>query len=220
MALCVMVLATSLAGCGRYARRSSAPATTEPANVSVGADLDLSNITTTTTSTPTEPGQTTPSTQAVVPNPNPVTTENDGFELTLQVDGGTTHKADQPFTMRFMVKNISGKDRRWDPNQKTYFIMQTGEEGGGSWRDSDCAPGKPSGQPAKVIKNGETLTFTARYPGPADRLDNSDACRRAPRGYGLIAGFVWCPDDALVNGVCDSAASRTVPSGTIGVWLT
>lgn len=221
-AVVVAVIAVvALAACGRYTRRGSAPPGTTPEHVSVGADLDLADITTTTTPPTTAAGGGPRPTADSKPaqSPNPVTVTADGFELTLAVDGGTVHKADQPFTMSLVVRNVSGSDRHYDPNQRTYFVMQSGD-GGGSWRDSDCAPGKASGEQARVIGAGEAITFTARYPGPADRLDNSDACRRPPRGYALLAGFVWCPPEALFGGVCDPSASRTVTSGSIGITLT
>lgn len=215
----VLLLAPVLEGCGRYTRRGSAPPTTS-GGVSVGADLDLSKITTTTAPTTTAaPGQPTTTRRPAAQSPNPVTTTVDGFEMTLHVAGGTTHRAGEPFNMSLTVKNVSGQDRHYDPNQRTYFVMQTGD-GSGSWRDSDCAPGEASGQEAKPIDAGETVTFEARYPGPADRLDNGDACRRPPGRYVLVAGMVWCTDDAIFGGTCDPSASHTTASGTIAVELT
>ena len=215
-----LVLVFAVGGCGRFARRSATP-TTEPEHVSVGADLDLSGLSPTTTA-PTA-GKTPDSTAAPQgeppQSPNPVSVTTDGFTLVLEVGGGTVHKADQPFDLSLRITNVSGSDRYYETNQRTYFVMEA-VEASGSWRDSDCAPGKASGQPASVIKAGQTITFTARYPGPPDRLDNSDACRRAPNTYVLVGGFVWCPDDAIFGDKCDPSASHTLSTESIVVRLT
>ena len=216
VAVLLAVAALSLSGCGRFARKGATVPESE--HVSVGADLDLSDIT--TTSAPeASPDPAAPASVQPAARANPVTITADGFTVTLGVDGGTIHKADQPFSMTLQVENVSGQDRHYDPNQRTYFVMQS-VDGDGSWRDSDCGPGKGSGEQAKLIRAGETVTITARYPGPADRLDNSEACRRLPSTYALVAGFVWCPDDALFGGICDPSASRTITSGTVALDLT
>lgn len=218
-----LVLLLGLAGCGRFTRRSSAPpTTTAPEHVSVGADLDLSGISPTSTAPAPAPGPTETTAHTVATPPqsrNPVSVTVDGFELVLEVAGGTVHKADQPFGLTLRVTNVSGADRRYETNQRTYFLMEA-TEGSGSWRDSDCSAPKPSGEPASTINAGETITFSARYPGPADRLDNSNACRRAPNTYALVGGFVWCPDDAIFGDQCDPSASHTLTSGSIVVRLT
>lgn len=207
------------AGCGRFARSGSTPETTAAENVAVGGGVDLSKVTTTVAA----PGATAPPTTArttgttVAAGRTKVAAERDGFRLTLSVDGAE-HNADDAFTMKLEVTNISAEDRLYDPNQRTYFVMQSAR-GSGSWRDSDCAAPKGSGEDAQPIAKGQTITFTARYPGPADRLDNSDSCRRPPNGYVLSAGFVWCPPESIFGGKCDPSASTTLTSEPLGITL-
>ncbi|MGI8793953.1 MAG: hypothetical protein ACR2H3_12410, partial [Acidimicrobiales bacterium] len=222
LGLVALLLTVGLAGCGRYVRSGSQPEPTDPPqDVSVGSGIDLRNVTTTTAPAPAKVTTTAPRTQSTAAQPttpNPVTVEGDGFRIKLEVDGGTRHKADQPFTMRMVITNVSGEARQYDPNQRTFFVMETGD-GSASWRDSDCKTPPPGGQEAKTLPAGESLTIEARYPGPAERLDNSDSCRRPPAGYSLSGGLVWCPKGTIFGGQCDPSGSRTAAAGVIGISL-
>lgn len=218
----LLTLALAMPACGGFVKSGSKPdPTTSAPPEQVGAGVDLDALAPSSTAVP-------PSSTAPTRSPAPTTAEGPlsenpvrrddpaGFRLTLAVDGDLRFNADESFTMRLEVTNMSRQPRRYDPNQKNYFVM----EGAGRWRDSDCGPLAKEREPAKTLAPGDTAVFTARYPGPSDRLDGGDACRRPEGDYVLGAGFNWCPDDSVdVNGVCDAAATETAKSSGIRIRL-
>ena len=216
-----------LPGCGRFVRSGSEPepeAAPENENEKVGEGLEAQISP--STSAPSEPAPTSApgsgqsaTTAAPPPVANPAVRDDPaGFRLTLTVDGDLDYEAGiESFGMKLEVRNISKSPKRYDPNQQGYFVLS----GAGRWRDTDCGPRKAGGEPPVTLAPGQSVTVTARYPGPEDRLDKGDSCRRPPGSYVVGAGFVWCPDSAVVSeeGPCDPGETETLRSAAVPITL-
>jgi hypothetical protein len=223
--LVVVLLLTLLPGCGRFVRSGSEPEPeAAPENERVGEGLEAQITTTSppvTESTAANPQASQGGGAATTAPPRPTTAVRDdpsGFRLTLSIDGDGEYEAgSEAFTMKLEVRNTTREPKRYDPNQQSYFVMT----GPGRWRDTDCGPRKPGGERPATLGPGQTVTFTARYPGPTDRLDKGDSCRRPAGEYFLGGGFEACPDPAIVSeeGPCDPSAAQTIRSAGVQVTL-
>lgn len=220
----VVLLIALLPGCGRFVRSGSEPEPqAPPQDQMVGDGLEARITTTTTPSVMPAPGDgTTPVGAPATKAPSRATTatrdDPAGFRLTLSIDGDGEYDAgSEAFTMKLEVRNTTRQPKRFDPNQQSYFVMT----GPGRWRDTDCGPRKAGDEPPATLAPGQVVTFTARYPGPADRLDKGDSCRRPAGEYFLGGGFESCPDAAIVSeeGPCDPSATETIRSAGVQVTL-
>lgn len=220
----LLALALVAGACGNFARKGSQPDEQGADTTSdVGGGLALPEPDDTTA--PTSPA-TTAKRDPEAPEPvrgprgfaNQTTrTDASGYRVVLTLDGKLRYGVKSDLKMQLDVDNVSNHPLRYDSNQTTYFqIKPASGKSSPSWFNDQCDRRQDSGfeGPPVTLEAGQSITLNvATYPGTrADR----ETCRvLTPGEYALVGMVMWCPDEAMKDGLCDRSRAKLVPSAPI-----
>jgi len=120
--------------------------------------------------------------------------DNSGLRLALSVPK-TTYRVDEEFALSLVVENVSDHDLYWDPNPNAEFQHFRLTGASTSWEDDSCPPSRypASNLPARTLRPGERVAFSAAYPARATPDDRS-GCGLPAGMYDVSAWLNWCAE--------------------------